>query len=260
MTEAVIGLFAALIGLTAAIIPLVRWRKSHTRKLIARFKYLFEQHGFKVSQIPSMLPDSLKFSYEAIKDDKAIIKNLKPEHLEWAADAFNVQKEWLEGAIDEVYKQRFYACYPHPDRLVSALEKEGLLEDTAELVVYSTVDLYPETNAHAVLVLEVPFDRNNPEDERTIYYPISEYFPWSHLKAREFLVCVAEKFCDRVGISVPVFIVSPAILKKIKAQTIIPNRERIKSCKVSGVCLDDYLRPEINWTKMRGGGSPAPVS
>ncbi|TMO82453.1 hypothetical protein [Pseudoalteromonas spongiae] len=94
--------------------------KEEVRKesVATRFVALFESHGVKRSQIPSFFKNGLTF--DACEDDAELLKALTPEMIEEAANLFEVNLDWLQGASEKIYEVKDF--YKRPDLCETYLE------------------------------------------------------------------------------------------------------------------------------------------
>jgi len=220
-------------------------RPTHLKTTVDRFKYLVEQHGFTLPQVPRLLPENLRLPLNAFETDRSIAKALTVELLQWAADTFNVRHEWLEGADTQIYDQKYWTRR-NIDRLFQCLEKDGVRSDDTRMNVFATADLTSDSNALVWITLEVSFFPGKPEDDHEKYIPLSDQWAWESPSDQNFLIALAGKFGDWAGLSVPVFVVPQRTLLKMQAGEVIPNHRYLKKCRASGIYLDSYLRPEFD--------------
>lgn len=212
---------------------------THLKTTVDRFKYLLKQHDFTLTQVPRLLPENIRLPLNAFETDRSIAKALTVELLQWAADTFNVRREWLEGADKQVYDHKYWVRR-NPDRFFQTLEKDGICSEDTRLIVFATSDLVPDSGALISAALEVSFFPNQPEDDHEKYIPLSDQWTWAHPPDRDLLITLADKFGDWAGLSVPVFVVPQRTLLKMQDGAIIPNHRHLKKCRASGIYLDSW--------------------
>ena len=93
-----------------------------------RLIQLFEAHGVHRNQVPRVLGHSLMLKH--VRDDKSLLDVVTDEMLESAARLFAVNRDWLEGATEQIYPMHDF--YKKPERFVEFLDT--LLADGVLLV------------------------------------------------------------------------------------------------------------------------------
>lgn len=224
-------------------------KRSHVQVPVNRFKQLLKEHDFAIAQLPSILPENLKRPISAYSSDASIAEHLSDELIQWISTRFNVRREWLEGADNEIYDAPYYG-HPRPEKLFEKLDKIISWDELIRLSVFSTDELLPSSNAWVWLSFEIPFFRDRPEDDHVTYMPLADRWNWSYVNVQKCLIRIAELFTERSGVSVPVYIVPRSTIERMFSCEIIPNTQHLKKYKCSGVYLDSYLRPEVDWKAM----------
>lgn len=145
-------------GLVAIVTPVGVWlwnKRKHAvvdiapKSMPARFIALFESHGVHRNQIPSFFGYGLTLS--DLKNDDSLLAKLTPEMLDAAASQFSVNREWLEGASEQVYK--IHSFYKQPQEFSAFVD--GLLAQGNPLdgYVFNTSSVVSKTDRSDALIM-----------------------------------------------------------------------------------------------------------
>jgi len=86
-----------------------------------RFRALFEGHQMTPSQVLRLVPGEWKWSIADVEDVSVLAKQLQPHHFEWFTKTFGVERAWLEGDTEQIY--RWPMGYKQPQHFVKRLEE-----------------------------------------------------------------------------------------------------------------------------------------
>ena len=172
-----------------------QWWRSRTVKglheaaeesVATRFVKLFEEHGVHKNQIPRFFGHGLEV--KDFKNHDCLLNVLTEEILEDACKFFAVNREWLDGEVEEIYP--CYDFYKSPNDLEAFLAKPRTDELAGILLSPLSWDESKHEVPYAVFVLQEPIGQVG---SKTIYrhYICNNWF-FTYWKARGYLTaCVA---------------------------------------------------------------------
>ena len=230
-------------------------KKKEPESIADRFIRLFKSHGIVCDQIPRLIP---ALSLSDVNSPEKLIEALNDHIVCDACDLFGVEREWLEGAQQEIYQRRsFYKdirglnSFLDEQEVTSenwgafyAVREEGSDIREAEKQQYG-VDI--------VLVFCKLVKQLSSEQVIYRYYPLSDNASWGYLGSRIYFRAVCRLASDRSlmcrGIEV-----SKVNLEELKNLQAIPQSiidHQIGSWDVYRIAMTD---DEILESKVSCGG------
>ncbi|MEC6908669.1 hypothetical protein VXS04_13430 [Photobacterium piscicola] len=152
--------------------------------LSTRLVQLYEAHGVHRNQIPKVIGQGLTL-YD-VSTDERLLKKLTDKILSSTCQLFGINRDWLDGASDEIYPTYdFYKCPAKFEAFLSSLlAKSG--SDGLDGILLSAVD----SRVESVLILQETIDSIN-EKPYYRYYLCSGWF-LSYWKSTGYITaCVA---------------------------------------------------------------------
>ncbi len=181
-----------------------KFRKPTEDSVATRLVSLLESHGVHRNQIPRFVGHDLTLS--DVQNDETLLNKLTDEILDDVCDRFAIQREWLDGAEEQIYPIHHF--YKHHEDFVSFIDKIKLSNNqlSGVLIVPQSVD----SNAQAVinLVETIDYIGDKPIDR----YHLCVFDSYSYWKTRAYMTaCIAIAFKKNVyinGITLPNKIIS----------------------------------------------------
>lgn len=103
----VMQMLNSLLGPASKLFVWLQSRANPVRQQSERFLLVFETHGIKRTQINRLLPKKLQLLAFQLSDADELKKVLTQEHINWAANFFALEREWLDGTSDAANKLIF---------------------------------------------------------------------------------------------------------------------------------------------------------
>ncbi len=220
-----------------------RWRASRKpaiESVAARFLELYETHGVAAAQIPRFEP-ALKLA--ALQSHETLLGALTPELLDRTARRFGVQRTWLEGTTNLLY--RTWHCYKHSESFFARLRtlpfKRGEFQIRALTSVKQLDYRCGGTQPIALVFVEKIAAIEDVSEIWDIdrYHVCGDGWDWSHYPCRIQLKALV-RILDQLGHQpVPLFRVSSAELEAVRIGRMIP-RSLVNRCLLSEPSLEDY--------------------
>lgn len=184
----------AFVSLLERFKRMIRQKPVETVTIATRFIQLFESHGVHRNQIPRFFGQGLKIS--DVKDDEALLSVLNDNLLDSAAELFAVQREWLDGADEQIYP--LHDFYKHPEEFEEFIDS---VKNGAESV-YGVL-ICAKTDRHETDALIIIEEQVGSVGDRPIYrYHICSNWIFSYWKCRAYIAaCVAIAWKRKVFIS-----------------------------------------------------------
>lgn len=200
-------------------------RKAADQQVVARrFVQLFEMHGVSRNQIPRFFDNSLTLA--TVQDDAKLLEFLTSERLESAAKLFDVRLDWLEGATDEIYKDKG-DFYKHPANLAKFVDELlARSDDVYGLLLVGDINRKgKDTACDAFLVIA---EGVGYLGDKTIYrYHVCDAWVFSYWKCRAYLTaCIAIAW--KKGLYIHGKYVSAKALEGVEEKTTLPVLETIQ--------------------------------
>ncbi|BFM21485.1 hypothetical protein R50076_25340 [Gilvimarinus japonicus] len=146
-------------------------------------------HGVSRNQIPPFFDNSLTLA--AVQDDAKLLELLNTERLEAAAQLFDVRLDWLEGAADEIYKDKG-DFYKNPESFAEVVDELlARSDDIYGLLLVGDINRKgKDTACDAFLVIA---EAVGYLGDKTIYrYHVCDAWVFSYWKCRAYLTaCIA---------------------------------------------------------------------
>jgi hypothetical protein len=189
-----------------------------------RFVQLFEMHGVNRNQIPRFFDNSLTLS--TLQDDAKLLEVLTSEKLLAAAQLFDVRLDWLEGATDEIYKDKGN-FYKNPKRFAEFVDDVlARSDDVNGLLLVGDINRKgKDTACDAFLVIAEAVGHLG---DKAIYrYHVCDAWVFSYWKCRAYLTaCIATAW--KKGLYIHGKHVSAKELEGVEAKTVLPILESIQ--------------------------------
>lgn len=93
-------------SLLGPIVRVVGWlqnRANPARRQAARILQAFEAHGFECTQINRLLPANLQLTQFELSTADELKKVIKQPHINWTADFFALNPDWLDGISEQAH-------------------------------------------------------------------------------------------------------------------------------------------------------------
>lgn len=203
-----------------------------------RFRQVFREHGVEPTQIPRLIPT---VTLDLLRSDHALLTALSPKILDQVARLFGIRNEWLEGVDEEVYE--YLACYKHPaillDHLAEVSNSGSILNSPLRVLCTSKhLDFRDDSQLHLVPVL-VEKIADLGENEVYRYHVYRDGFEWGYAATRIELKALARIAYTRLHITVPLFVVSAAVMEDVLVGKVVPWRY-LNGCLISNPSLEDF--------------------
>lgn len=205
-----------------------------------RFLQAFRDHGIEPPQIPRLLP---RINLNALQSEEALLPNLAPEILDSVAHLFGIRTEWLEGVDDKVYEYKAYHKEPGVllDHLAALVEgKEICL--TFPLRILTVTKQLDRNDRGCGYMAPVLLEKITDLGEETIYryHVYQDGIDWSHSSARIELKAIARLAATKLGIVIPLHVITNKEMEGVLAGKIIPRRF-LEGCQITDPSLEDYV-------------------
>ncbi|MBK1681321.1 hypothetical protein CKO20_13175 [Rhodocyclus tenuis] len=205
-----------------------------------RFLQVFHDHGIEVSQIPRILP---QIRLADLQSPQHLIAALTPELLAQTAQMFGVRLEWLEGVDDQIYEH--LSAYKRPQTFLEHLAalrqsaQDPLRHPVRVLTVAKRLDWRnPVRQPLAPVVLEKIAELGEEPIYR--YHVFQDGCDWSYSPSRIELKSIVKVLSDRLGITVPLFVIGAKDMEEVLEGRLIPRRF-VDGCLVTDPSLEDYV-------------------
>lgn len=154
---------------------------------VDRFIRIYQEHNIQVNQIYKFVDKKFDLKLSDFKSKASILEILSDDLLDYTAETFRIQRDWLDGKTDKIYWTKGYYKNVHSIiKLIGDLYKEY----GHQLCVYAfksaelNADLELNTKGnHVILLIQVPIKKIN---NTTIYYyiPIRDIWYWEYWRTR----------------------------------------------------------------------------
>lgn len=156
-----------------------------------RFVQLFEAHGVKRPQIPRFFGHGLALHH--FKNNEILLEHLTEEILQDAADLFGVNREWLDGASEEIYPAHDFYKRPQDFRaFLTTLISHGS-SNRLKGVMLLVKNRKPDEE-DALIILEEEIGEIG--DKEIYRYYICNNWLYSYWKSRVYMascICLAQE-------------------------------------------------------------------
>lgn len=209
-----------------------------------RFLQLFEKHGVAISQIPRLLP---AVNLAALNHPETLLPTLTPAVLEQTAQLFGIQRTWIEGTTDRIY--RTYPCYKHPTaffKLLSRLHYEPHAFPVRALTSAKTLNNRDSSPQHLVLVLVEKiaifgdFDSSGDVER---YHILGDDWDWSYTPCRLQLKAMARIMDQVFDEGVPLICGNESQIELVRSGQCVPY-SLIHDALLTNPSLEDYALSE----------------
>lgn len=209
-------------------------------KLVDRFISIYANHGILINQIPFFINPKFGLELSDFKDRQSILQILSDEIIQWTCNTFGVQREWLDGKSNKIYKHIDYyknimSCI---DNLVAI---KNIHNDSFECYFIKNSKLNPKCyGKHYVIIIfryEIGKMNNTPIYK---YIPISTNWDWGYWRCRYQLKSIIY-FCEKLGIYINGYDMPLDIIEKISGGIVFPEPE-INKIQISYTWYpEDYI-------------------
>lgn len=241
MSEPFITVKPSFCGLSLNFNALWSWlrrKKSAVEIVGERFLKIFGDHGIQVTQIPRFLPQVTIDKLQETQSE-ALLAALAPEVLDQTAALFNIRREWLDGADSRMYEVRY--CCKQPELLFEHMAQLRDSGFSAPIFAFYSGELrqgHAPTFEHLALVV-VEKISSLGEEEVYRYYPYIDEWTWRYAPCRIQLKAMARLLYQELRRSIPLYRVSPEILKAIANGECVP-RPYVRKQTNTDPSLEDY--------------------
>ena len=152
-------------------------------EMLNRFYKLFELHEVKTCEIPQIIDPKFNISIFNISSKENLLKIITTELLQWLADFFEIQLDWLLNKTDRMYKiQNFDKFYISLFKMINSLSKEkSFIIDVFKNCNLEKNDSNEQKQIIYPIVRIKLFDLNN----KTIYKNVPlNYYIWDYKRSR----------------------------------------------------------------------------
>lgn len=158
-------------------------KKSDIEILIERFYKLFELHDISKSEIPQVIDKKFNITIYDISSKENMLKKINIELLEWLAEFFGINLDWLINRSEVLYKEQNYDKFEMSlFRFINLLSKEN----NFSIDLLRTKEL-KKNNSNKQEQLIYPIIRISliNINNRTIYkYVLINYYIWDYQRSR----------------------------------------------------------------------------
>jgi hypothetical protein len=171
----------SLLGPASKLFAWLKNRANPVRQQAARILQAFEAHGIQRTQINRLLPKHLQLLPFQLSDADELKKVLTQEHINWVAEFFALEREWLDGTSDAANQLIF--SYKSPGKLHQWLTEHRLpaeqsLQFKLRLITSDTQPISPASQGYFAVVLEELMEVN--EDYQSRYYHLTNGARFDH--------------------------------------------------------------------------------
>ncbi|PPA87734.1 hypothetical protein C4A75_00545 [Brevibacillus laterosporus] len=152
--------------------------------LVERFKLVYVSHGIAVNQISVFVDSGFNLKLSDFRDNDSILNILNEELLQWTCDTFGINRDWIDGTSDRIYRPRnFYKDVTGFIKLIVGLkEKHG---DDVEVYFLKNGKLDPdEYGKHYVVIIIRSIIKNINNKPVYMNIPISTNWDWGYWRSR----------------------------------------------------------------------------
>lgn len=171
----------SLLGPASKLFAWLKNRANPVRQQSARILLAFETHGIQRTQINRLLPKHLQLLPFQLSDADELKKVLTQAHINWVADFFALEREWLDGTSDAANQLIF--SYKSPRELDQwltdhALPAEKGLHFRLHLITADVQPISPASQGYFAVILEELFDTD--DDYQSRYYHLTNGDHFEH--------------------------------------------------------------------------------
>lgn len=240
--KAEIGIGLVKLSVTAPIRSLTRFmtasKAAQGPALVAkRFLQVFADHGVQITQIPHFLP---QIGLDALSSTAKLLPALTSPILDRTAELFGVQREWLDGVSENIYRCRH--CYKTPQRFFDDLSE--FFDADAWFCVRAlttTMDLDRKGGTGQDLVIVMQKTLKRTHDEEIYSYAVyGDVWDWSYAPSRIQLKAMARLTYLATECPVPLFKVPRKTIESVRMGLAIP-RSLVEGCLMTHPSLEDYV-------------------
>lgn len=171
-------------SLLGPVSKLLTWLKNRTnpvRQQSDRILRVFETHGIQRTQINRLLPKDLQLLPFELSDADELKKALTQAHINWVADFFALEREWLDGTSDAANELIF--SYKSPRELDQWLSGHALpaqkgLNFRLHLITADVQPISAASQGYFAVILEELFDTE--DDYQSRYYHLTNGDHFEH--------------------------------------------------------------------------------
>ena len=177
----------------------------------------------KLQHAIDIFPQEFGLRLDQLSSDEKILSFLSPQVLDWTAQYFGVQRDWLDGSVPYIYEPRHYVKHLKAavDDAVELMKAGGSI-DAFLLVNSNNHDLTSDQPGYACLVMRTCIKQLNAEHSIDRYvvctqeWPLREHY-LSQLKA------LGRLLFKYFGATIPIMQVSPVEFNKVSSGTAFPS-------------------------------------
>lgn len=207
--------------------------KNEVFQLVDNFKKIYIYHGVSIKRIPFFVDKKFGLNLIDFKDEESILRILDENLINWTCNTFGVEKKWLYGESNKMYKYNNY--YKSISRFINDMYvlKQKYNSDL-KLYMFKNGELSREDifEKYITIVVECPIKKL---DDNIIfkYIPIYTNWDWGYWRTRyqlKSIICI----CEKLGIDIEAYDMEIDNMYKISGGLICPKLEidRIKTSRV----------------------------
>lgn len=171
----------SLLGPVSKLFAWLQNRANTVRQQAARILQAFEAHGIQRTQINRLLPKDLQLLPFQLSDADELKKVLTQEHINWVANFFALEREWLDGTSDAANQLIF--SYKSPGELHQWLtehsrQAEKVLHFKLRLITPDTQPISSASQGYFAVILEELFDTE--DDYQSRYHHLTNGAHFEH--------------------------------------------------------------------------------
>lgn len=192
-------------------------------QLVERFKLVYLSHGIAINQIPAFIGEHFMLKISDFKDNESILNILNEDILQWTCDVFGINRGWLDGTEERIYKHRnFYKSVHSLIQLLSELRKE--YEDI-EVYMIKNGELDPQKYGKHYVIVIFKYQINTLNKKPIYsYIPVSTNWDWGYWRSRYQLKSIIY-FCQRFNIYIHGYDMETEVLTELSGGTLFPEVE-----------------------------------
>lgn len=192
--------------------------------LVERFLLVYEAHGIEREQLPRFIDQKFCIEYSDLVSNEKLLLKINNELLQWTCDTFGLERSWLDGVSNRIYKSLDF--YKNVHGFIDFLY--NLTQNYNKRVrVYAfkcTKDLKRDRtfSPEIALLLKVPIGQIDRKDIFK-YIPIGTNWHWDYWRTR-YQFKVITLICKKLSIYIQGFDLTTEEILGLHNGTVFPER------------------------------------
>lgn len=190
--------------------------------LVDRFIKIYENHDILANQIPAFCDKEFDLKLIDFESKASILEILTDDLLNWTCSKFGIQREWIDGSTNSIYKRKdYYKRVSDFIELATNLKSEFDCEFDIFALKRGKLDNKSEREQYVVLVLRKPIGSLN---SKIIYgyIPLSTLWNWGYWRTRYQIKSIFW-VCKKLGIDTHGFDMDSKQIIEISSGSVFPK-------------------------------------